>query len=122
MLNAEKAMGIILRHWSIEQVHNTLDTRFHEDYCTTRTKDAPVVLSVLRKCAMNIVSLVALGWTENHPDNDDYSSNVRKVYTSLEDNIEKAIEDLYKAIECIQFEIELLNLRLASKNHNHSQL
>jgi predicted transposase YbfD/YdcC len=60
-LDAEKAVGLIRGHWSIEnRLHWFLDVCFGEDGCRARTGHAPENLNVLRKTALLLLRKTAV--------------------------------------------------------------
>ena len=47
----------VRKHWSIEnQLHWNLDVLFRDDACRVKKDNSPLNMSVLRKCALNLLN------------------------------------------------------------------
>jgi predicted transposase YbfD/YdcC len=57
-VSAEKLLEIVRSHWSVEnQMHWVLDVVFAEDRSRVRKDNAPVILAILRRMALNILRI-----------------------------------------------------------------
>ncbi len=75
-LTAEKTLLIRRGHWTVEAKHHVLDVTFSEDY--NPAKASKYICSLLRKIALNIVTLALL-----HGDIKDYNSTpVEQIHLS----------------------------------------
>ena len=53
---AEALLELVRGHWGVENgLHRTLDVQFREDDCRMRTGNAPAVMAILRRAALNMV-------------------------------------------------------------------
>ena len=56
---AEALLALIRGHWGVENgLHRTLDMQFREDDCRIRTGNAPAVMGILRRAALNMLSTI----------------------------------------------------------------
>lgn len=93
-ITAKEFLEYNRNEWVVESKHHILDADYDEDHVTTRTGNAPTVLSTMRKAAENIICLVAHEWTVYHQDNDDFNSNRLKVKCHLKNSIDNALKYL----------------------------
>ena len=58
-VEAEALLDLVRGHWSVENgLHRALDVQFREDDCRIRTGNAPAVMGILRRAALNMVHTV----------------------------------------------------------------
>ena len=58
-VEAEARQGLVRGHWGVENgLHRTLDVKFREDDCRMRSGNAPAVMAVLRRTALNMVRTI----------------------------------------------------------------
>ena len=54
--DAAALLELVRGHWGVENgLHRTLDVQFREDDCRLRTGNAPAVMAILRRAALNMV-------------------------------------------------------------------
>ncbi len=54
--DAAALLALVRGHWGVENgLHRTLDMQFREDDCRMRTGNAPAVMGILRRTALNMV-------------------------------------------------------------------
>ena len=54
--DAAALLELVRGHWGVENgLHRTLDVQFREDDCRMRTGNAPAVMAILRRAALNMV-------------------------------------------------------------------
>ena len=57
--NAEALLALVRGHRGVENgLHRTLDVQFWEDDCHVRTGNAPAVMAILRRAALNMVRTI----------------------------------------------------------------
>ena len=56
---AEALLALVRGHWGVENgLHRTLDMQFWEDDCRMRTGNAPTVMGILRRTALNMIRTI----------------------------------------------------------------
>ena len=56
---AEALLALVRGHWGVENgLHRTLDVQFREDDCRMRKGNAPAVMAVLRRAALNMLRTI----------------------------------------------------------------
>jgi hypothetical protein len=53
--SAKQLLEVIIKHWSVETLHGVLDNSLNEDKCKIYRDNAPEILSIFRKLAVNII-------------------------------------------------------------------
>ena len=57
--DAEALLELVRGHWGVENgLHRTLDVQFREDDCRMRSGNAPAVMAILRRTALNMVRTI----------------------------------------------------------------
>ncbi len=57
--DAAALLELVRGHWGVENgLHRTLDVQFREDDCRMRTGNAPAVMGILRRTALNMVRTI----------------------------------------------------------------
>ena len=57
--DAEALLDLVRGHWGVENgLHRTLDMQFLEDDCRMHTGNAPAVMAILRRTALNMVRTI----------------------------------------------------------------
>jgi predicted transposase YbfD/YdcC len=54
-VDAAKAMQVVRSHWQIESMHWMLDMTFKEDASQIKSGNAPEIMNIIRKIALNII-------------------------------------------------------------------
>ena len=93
-LTPEDACRYIKGQWRVESGHHTLDCQLNEDFSMTRSGDAPIILSTLRKAALNLENYIGAKWATV---NEKYKDCTHATYTltvAMERNLEMALHYL----------------------------
>ncbi len=57
--DAAALLELVRGHWGVENgLHHTLDVQFREDDCRMRTGNAPAVMGILRRTALNMIRTI----------------------------------------------------------------
>ena len=87
----EDACHYIKGEWRVETGHHTLDCQLDEDFCTTRSGDAPVILSALRKAALNLENYIGAKWAAVNECHKDCTDATYKLTVAMDRNLEMAL-------------------------------
>ena len=90
VLNAEEMLDYKRKHWAIENsLHYVLDETFGEDKSTI--KQGKNTMSILRKCAYNIIRLLQI-------ENPESQGSIPDMIDNVCDNLEIGIQMIFNPI------------------------